>query len=201
MLYRAAILLLFIITLPLQIGIAVLVFVTSGLPILFIQRRIGKMGRLFDLYKFRTMEVDAEKKQRFLLSQNESSGPTFKIRMDPRFTYLGAFLSHTGLDEIPQFINVLRGDMSLIGPRPLPVAECRRLQPWMRKRECVKPGIISPAILQGDYHKDFTAWMKSDVAYARDKNMRSDLLLFARAVIFLLHAIYRELTYGMSRCV
>jgi len=128
-----------------------------------------------------------------MVSKNESSGPTFKIHNDPRFTRIGKFLSHTGLDELPQVFNVLHGDMALIGPRPLPVSEAEKLKPWMQARERVLPGIISPAILTGGYHKNFIAWMKSDVAYAKEKNVYTDMVLLIRMIPFLFGLVWREI--------
>lgn len=191
--FYSIVIFLFILTLPLQALIVIAVIVTSGRPVLFRQRRIGKHGKPFWLYKFRTMVVGAEAKQRILKRRNESAGPTFKIGQDPRFTPVGSFLSHTGLDELPQFINVLRGDMALIGPRPLPIAEARLLKPWMREREEILPGIISPAILRGDYHEDFDAWMKSDVSYVHDKSLATDTLLFVRALPFMVLLCVKEI--------
>ena len=176
---------LIICTLPLQVGIAVLVLLTSGWPIVFVQKRVGKNGNVFFLYKFRTMVVNAQHTQAILRHENESDGPVFKIYNDPRFTTVGNFLSHTGLDELPQLINVLQGDMTLIGPRPLPVSEAKKLKPWMKVRERVLPGIISPAILTGSYHKDFNAWMRYDVSYVKEKNPRGDLMLCFEALPFM----------------
>lgn len=183
--YYAFLTVLIILTLPLQICVALLVLLTSGRPILFVQKRIGKNGKAFLLYKYRTMKRDAQLTQAALSRKNESDGPVFKIYNDPRFTPVGNFLSHTGLDELPQFVNVLRGEMSLIGPRPLPVAEAKKLAPWMHTRERVLPGIISPAILTGSYHKDFRAWMRYDVEYVKQKNPQGDLLLCFAALPFM----------------
>ncbi len=185
MLYKFFVAVLCLAALPLQILIAVLLVVSSGVPILFVQKRVGKKGRIFVMYKFRTMRPGAAAKQSSLRPLNESDGPTFKIHHDPRFTPIGRFLSHTGLDELPQLWNVLRGEMGLIGPRPLPSAEAAKLAPWMRARHTVAPGIISPAILSGNYHTNFTAWMRSDVAYAKKKNLRTDVLLLVRGIVFL----------------
>lgn len=192
---------LFLITLPLQALVAIAVVVTSGFPVFFRQKRVGKDGAVFWLYKFRTMVIGAEAKQKTLSYRNESSGPTFKIGKDPRFTLIGRFLSHTGLDELPQFVNVLRGDMVLIGPRPLPVAEAKRLRPWMRKRERMKPGIISPAILTGTYHDDFDAWMRRDIAYVNSKHSMGDCVLLIRSVGFLFRLLGIELVTAVQDVV
>lgn len=182
-----------IFSLPLMGIISLGLFVTSGFPLIFYQRRTGKNGTSFLMYKFRTMSINAEKLQQKLIRKNESDGPTFKMQHDPRFTRVGRFLSHTGLDELPQLYNVLRGEMALIGPRPLPIKETKKLKPWMRGRQNILPGIISPAILTGTYHKDFDAWMTSDVAYAKQKNILADTRLVCLAIVFLLRLLMREL--------
>ena len=139
------ILVLIVLTLPLLLVVSGLIVVFSGFPIFFYQKRVGKNGAVFTMYKFRTMVGNAEKAKRNYVSLNESVGPAFKIHNDPRFTPIGKILSHTGLDELPQLFNVLRGDMALIGPRPLPVSEAKKLKPWMHARQQIRPGIISPA--------------------------------------------------------
>lgn len=184
---------LFLLTIPLQLFIALCVGITSGFPIFYRQKRVGRLNKVFTLYKFRTMVVDAEKRKKDMLNQNESHGPVFKIHNDPRFTRLGKFLSHTGLDELPQLWNVLKGEMALMGPRPLPVEEARRLKPWMQKRHRILPGIISPAILAGKYHEDFDGWMRSDVRYAKQKNTITDTILAYRSIFFLTRLFLLEL--------
>ena len=170
----------FVIAAPLLVCIAVLVAVTSGLPVLFLQARVGKNGKLFTMYKFRTMVAGAERQQKKLRLRNEAHGPVFKLYDDPRYTRIGKFLAHTGLDELPQLYNVLRGDMAFLGPRPLPCAEEKKLTAWQKEREFIKPGIISPWILEGYHRTTFDAWMKSDIAYTKNKNFLYDLRLFLR---------------------
>lgn len=191
-LYLLTVMVIFFVSLPLQVLIGVLIMVTSGLPIVFRQKRTGKNGSPFVMYKFRTMVKGAEKKRSAYTHLNESQGPAFKIRNDPRFIGIGAFLSHTGLDELPQLFNVLRGDMALIGPRPLPIAEAKKLKPWMKVREQILPGIISPAILTGKYHENFSSWMRSDVSYVQKKNAVSDVRLFLQSFSFLARLFVRS---------
>lgn len=191
MVYTLAIFALCLFALPLCFVVGALIVFTSGFPVLFLQKRMGKDGKIFVIYKFRTMQKGAEQMQSQLASLNESSGPTFKVANDPRFTRLGKFLSHTGLDELPQLFNVLRGEMDLIGPRPLPVNEAKKLASWMRKRHSVLSGIISPAILSGKYHKNFDAWMKSDVAYVKAKNISRDVNLLLRCIPFIARLVFR----------
>ncbi len=184
---------LYIVSLPIQVIIAVAIFCSSGWPVLFVQQRIGKGGKRFMMYKFRTMTNGAHLEQKKYLKINESKGPVFKIRNDPRFTNIGRFLSHTGLDELPQLYNVIRGDMAFIGPRPLPVSEVKALEPWMRVRHTILPGIISPAILTGKYHKNFDWWMKSDVEYAQQKSVQGDIRLVFHFLTFILRLLWKEL--------
>jgi lipopolysaccharide/colanic/teichoic acid biosynthesis glycosyltransferase len=193
--YIVIIFLLFLLSLPFQIGISVIVLLTSGFPVVFKQKRIGKNGKLFLMYKFRTMEISAEKKQKLLQKQNEADGPVFKIHNDPRFTKFGKFLSHTGLDELPQLWNVLRGDMALIGPRPLPIDEANKLTRWQQERYSIKPGIISPWILEGYHSKPFTAWMRSDIAYIEKKSWWYDTALFLKMMLYVGRLIVREIIH------
>jgi len=175
---------LFIALIPLQVFIGFIIATTTGFPILFKQYRIGRNNRPFLIYKFRTMNAGAENKQKDLSRANEAQGPVFKIHNDPRFTPFGRFLSHTGLDELPQFINVLKGDMSLVGPRPLPVTEAKKLKRWQQERHRIKPGIISPWVLNGYHSSSFDEWMKSDIIYAEQKSPARDVVLFLNACLF-----------------
>lgn len=195
MFYSFAVLLLFFVSLPLQAVVSILIWSTSGIPLFFTQKRIGKVGKPFTMYKFRTMRAGAEKEQRNFRRRNESDGPVFKIHNDPRYTKVGKFLAHTGLDELPQLLNVLRGDMALFGPRSLPVSEAAKLKSWQQKRHDIKPGILSPAILTGKYHEDFNAWMKSDVAYVKNKSFMYDLRLAWQTLKFLINLFLQELAF------
>lgn len=196
--YSIFIIFLLVLSIPIVVLVAVCIVIVSGWPILFRQKRVGKNGKTFTLYKFRTMMLGAEKVQQRYGKQNEANGPVFKIHNDPRFTPIGRFLSHTGLDEIPQLWNVAKGDMALIGPRPLPVEEADKLLPWMKKRDVLRPGIISPWIFEGYHNRTFTEWMKSDLAYTQQKSFWHDLALTERAVVLVVQLIGRELR-GPSR--
>lgn len=198
-LYFIAVVFVGICLLPVLAATALIIAFTSGFPVIFRQVRVGKNGKLFTIYKFRTMVRSAEKKQHQFRRQNESDGPVFKIHNDPRFTRIGKVLSHIGLDELPQIINVLRGEMAFVGPRPLPLSEAKKLQPWMRERESVLPGIISPAILTGKYHLDFDAWMRNDVAYTRDKSVWRDAILLVEFVPFVAWLFGREVRRGIEK--
>ncbi|MBI4066567.1 sugar transferase, partial [Candidatus Gottesmanbacteria bacterium] len=184
---------LLIIALPVMGGITLVIALLDGFPILYRQRRVGLGGKPFTMYKFRTMVVGADRQQKKHARVNEADGPVFKIREDPRFTRTGRFLSHTGLDELPQIINVVRGEMALLGPRPLPVAEAAKLKKWQQARQTIKPGIISPWIMEGYHSRPFDEWMKSDIAYAKEKSAWGDLVLFGKAVVFVGKLFIREI--------
>ncbi len=196
--YYLFVVVVFLFSLPFQLLIALSVFLCSGTPVFFGQKRIGKDGKPFVLYKFRTMVRGSEKKNRALTSINEADGPVFKIFNDPRFTGIGKLLSHTGCDELPQLYNILRGEMAFIGPRPLPVGEAAKLKPWQRKREAVKPGIVSPWILEGYHHKSFDEWMKSDIRYMENKGFIYDCGVALRMVPYIGKLLGDEL-YGLVR--
>lgn len=199
MMYTLGVFAVVFLTFPFIVILGVLVYVSSGRPVFFVQKRIGKNGTPFIIYKFRTMVPEAEQLKRSLLSHNESDGPVFKIHADPRFTRVGSVLSHTGLDELPQVWNVMRGDMAFIGPRPLPVEEARKLSTWMNVRHDILPGIISPAILTGKYHEDFSVWMKHDVSYVREKNLLIDTALLLRFLGFVAGLTYKEMRAGFRK--
>lgn len=190
--YILFIVFLILITAPLQFVIAVFIVFSSGFPILFKQIRIGRKSTAFTMYKFRTMKNGSELLQWLLESRNEADGPVFKIHNDPRFTPIGKFLSHTGLDELPQLWNVLQGDMALIGPRPLPADEAQKLMPWQKKRHSIKPGIISPWIFEGYHAKPFQTWMKSDIQYAKRKSFRYDFFVAVRFVPYIIQLLMQE---------
>lgn len=190
--YRIFIILLIFASLPIQFLIGIIILISEGWPVFYTQKRVGKDGENFNLIKFRTMVTNADELKVTLKLKNQANGPVFKIHNDPRFTKIGKFLSHTGLDELPQFINILKGDMSLVGPRPLPLSEAKQLTPWQKKRHIVKPGIISPWIVDGYHSTRFDDWMKSDIVYSQEKDIKTDLLLFVKSALFVLGQIVRE---------
>lgn len=179
--------LLIIATLPLMVLVAIIIKLTSPGPILFIQDRVGYKKRIFRFYKFRTMVVDAEKLQRELESLNEMDGPVFKIRNDPRITKVGRWLRKNSIDELPQLFNVLKGDMSLVGPRPLPVRDYEGFdQDWQRRRFSALPGITCTWQISGRNNISFEDWMKLDMGYIDNWKLSEDLkilLLTVAAVI------------------
>jgi exopolysaccharide biosynthesis polyprenyl glycosylphosphotransferase len=167
---------------PMLLAVALAIRLTMGAPVIFSQERVGLHGRRFRLYKFRTMVKDAEAQRAQLLGQNEMSGPVFKLTDDPRVTRLGRFLRKWSLDEFPQFLNVLLGQMSLVGPRPLPVAEQQEIQGWYRRRLSIKPGITGLWQVSGRSDVDFDDWMKLDLRYVEQWSLRLDLELLLRTV-------------------
>lgn len=148
---------------------------TSKGPFLFKQKRVGKNGHPFIIYKIRSMIENAESLQKGITKLNEADGPVFKIRNDPRFTYIGKILSRSGLDEIPQLINIIKGEMSFVGPRPLPISEANNIPQKYNKRLTVKPGITSLWVINGTHNLSFDEWMQLDLEYLKKKNIFLDL--------------------------
>lgn len=158
---------------------------TSKGPIFFSQKRVGKNGQLFDMYKFRSMVVNAEELKEKLANQNEMSGPMFKMKDHPRVTKVGKFIRKTSLDELPQLWNVLKGDMSLVGPRPSLPKEVKQFEKWMYKRLTVKPGLTCYWQVSGRNNIDFEDWMKLDISYVEDRNLWIDIKLIFKTVFVL----------------
>jgi lipopolysaccharide/colanic/teichoic acid biosynthesis glycosyltransferase len=165
------------ICLPLFGVIAVAIKLTSPGPVLFRQWRSGRGGKPFWFYKFRTMVPDAERQKPGLRALNEQEGPVFKIKNDPRITRLGRFLRRTSLDELPQLWNVLRGDMSLVGPRPLPCDETAACKDWQRQRLDVTPGLTCIWQVSGRSNVSFESWVRMDMQYLRKQTAVQDLKL------------------------
>jgi exopolysaccharide biosynthesis polyprenyl glycosylphosphotransferase len=168
---------------PILLTIAVLIKLTSAGPVFFTQTRMGYGKRPFQILKFRTMVQDAEK----LISQvehlNETQGPTFKLRNDPRITTLGKFLRKTSLDELPQLINVFVGDMSLVGPRPLPLRDYQGFsQDWHRRRFSVKPGITCLWQVMGRSSIGFDEWMALDMRYIDQWSVWLDIKILFQTI-------------------
>ena len=168
--------------LPLMLLVAAVTRLTSRGPILFAQRRAGLGGRPFTMYKFRTMVVDAERHQAGLREQSEQDGPAFKLTKDPRVTRLGRILRATSIDELPQLWNVLKGDMSLVGPRPLPCAESEACRGWQRQRLDVTPGLTCIWQIYGRSCVSFADWVRMDLRYIRARSLANDLKLIALTV-------------------
>jgi exopolysaccharide biosynthesis polyprenyl glycosylphosphotransferase len=176
-----ALLLLFL-GMPVVLVISLLIKITSGGSVLFRQTRCGLNGRSFTLYKFRTMVEDAEERRRELLHLNEMDGPVFKLRSDPRVTAFGRFLRRFSLDELPQLWNVLRGDMSLVGPRPPIPEEVAKYQRWQRRRLAMKPGLTCLWQVSGRNNLDFDRWMQLDLEYIDSWTPMLDFKILLRTI-------------------
>jgi exopolysaccharide biosynthesis polyprenyl glycosylphosphotransferase len=168
---------------PLLAVVAFLVKFTSEGPVFFTQERMGLNKRRFRIYKFRTMVPNAEALLPQLEALNEVSGPVFKIRKDPRITPIGRFLRRSSIDELPQLFNVLNGDMSLVGPRPLPVRDYEGFdQDWQRRRFSVRPGITCLWQVNGRSSISFDQWMRLDLQYMDEWSLWLDFKILARTV-------------------
>lgn len=174
--------LLLLLGLPMVGAIATLIKITSHGNVLFRQTRCGLNGRIFTLYKFRTMVDNAEQQRRELEHLNEMNGPVFKVRGDPRVTAFGRFLRRFSLDELPQLWNVVRGDMSLVGPRPPIPEEVARYQRWQRRRLSMKPGLTCLWQVSGRNQIDFDQWMQLDLEYIDSWSPMLDLKILLKTI-------------------
>ncbi len=169
--------------LPFLALVALAVLLTSGWPVLYSCEYMGHRGRRFTLYKFRTMVPDADKMKERLAHLNHVDGPAFKIRDDPRITPLGRFLRRYSIDELPQLWNVLKGDMSIVGPRPPLPEEWKDFKPWHRGKLAVVPGITCYWQVEGRSDiSDFDEWMMLDLRYIRDWSLLTDMVILLRTI-------------------
>lgn len=168
---------------PILVLIALVIKMTSRGPVFFKQKRVGLRGRTFNMYKFRTMVDNAEELKQGLMQLNEADGPVFKIKNDPRITKIGKILRKTGLDELPQFINVLIGDMSLVGPRPPVPEEVKQYERWQLRRLSIKPGITCTWQIKPNRNDiSFDDWMKMDLQYIDNWSNKLDLVVFLKTI-------------------
>jgi len=149
---------------------------------LYRSKRLGKNGREFTFYKLRSMHVGAEAERARLMHLNEVDGPVFKLRRDPRTTRVGQWLRSTSIDELPQIFNVLKGDMSLVGPRPPLPEEAAKYEAWQRRRLDVRPGITSLWAISGRSRLGFDEWMRLDLEYIRRQSLATDLRILVRTI-------------------
>ena len=170
---------------PVFVIVAIAIKLDSKGPIFFKQDRVGKDEELFSMYKFRSMVVNAEELKKALENQNEMSGPMFKMKKDPRITRVGRFIRKTSIDELPQLVNVIKGDMSLVGPRPSLPKEVEQFEPWMKERLTVQPGITCFWQVMGRNSIPFEEWMKLDVKYVRERNYFLDIKLIFKTFFVL----------------
>jgi len=167
---------------PVFLVAALAIKLTSPGPVLFRQTRVGLLGRHFEMLKFRSMVVDAERRLETLQALNEQTGPTFKMRHDPRVTRVGRFLRTYSVDELPQLVNVLKGDMSIVGPRPPVPREVAQYQLWQRRRLSVRPGLTCLWQVAGRNDIGFDEWMMLDLQYVDQWSLSSDVALIGRTV-------------------
>jgi len=154
----------------------------DGGTVFFKQERVGLNGRSFPMFKFRTMVANAEALQASLLGLNEQTGPVFKIKADPRVTRVGWFLRKTSFDELPQFFNVLRGEMSVVGPRPPIPSEVEMYERWQKRRLSMKPGITCIWQVSGRNNIQFEEWMKLDLEYIDNWSLSQDMILVLKTI-------------------
>lgn len=171
---------------PIMLGVAVAIKLNSKGPVIFSQERVGKNGKLFKMYKFRSMVVEAEELLDKLRDKNEMTGPMFKMKKDPRVTKVGKFIRKTSLDELPQLFNVIKGEMSLVGPRPNLPREVVRFTDYQKIKLLVKPGLTCYWQVMGRSNIDFDEWMELDVRYINERSTFLDLkLIFKTFSVFL----------------
>jgi lipopolysaccharide/colanic/teichoic acid biosynthesis glycosyltransferase len=171
-----------IVAMPLWLLTAVMIKLDSAGPIFFCQERCGLNGRRFTMYKFRSMVADAELRIDELSTYNELVGPVFKIKNDPRVTRVGKLLRKTSLDEIPQLLNVIKGDMSIIGPRPAIPAEVDKYERWQRRRLSMKPGLTSLWVVRGRNDIPFEQWMQFDLEYIDKWSLELDVKILLQTI-------------------
>lgn len=174
-----------IVLIPVLLIISILIKIETKGSIIFSQERVGINGKRFKMYKFRSMVVNAEDLKEELMEKNERSGPMFKIKYDPRVTKVGKFIRKTSIDELPQLINILKGEMSIVGPRPSLPKEVMQFEGWMMKRLNVKPGLTCYWQVMGRGDIEFTDWMKLDVKYVEERNIVIDVILICKTFFVL----------------
>jgi len=162
--------------------VALIIRLDSEGAVFYRQERIGKGGRPFRFYKFRSMRADSDRLRADLEARNELAGPVFKMKNDPRVTAVGQFLRRSSLDEIPQIFNVLKGDMSIVGPRPALPGEVARYEAWHRRRLDVKPGITCLWQVAGRSQVGFDEWMRLDIEYMSRRSLRTDVAIFLKTI-------------------
>lgn len=168
-------LLLLMFCLPVILLLGLLIKLEDGGSVFFIQRRLGKSGKIFRMYKMRTMVKGADRLKDKYIHLNEADGPVFKIYKDPRHTKIGRFMAWTGLDELPQLINIIKGEMAFVGPRPLPVKEAEKVPLKYKKRFSILPGITSTWVISGSHNLSFKQWMELDLEYIEKKSFWFDV--------------------------
>lgn len=171
---------------PVFIVLSSLLSLTLSWPVLFLQERQGKDKKSFNLLKFRTMVTTADHWKPLLRAKNEAPEPMFKMQHDPRFIGIGRWLSRSGLDELPQLVNILRGEMSFVGPRPLPIAEAEQLPASWDFRYSVRPGLVSEWVLNEKKYESLRAWRSAELFSLKNGSTTQDTVLLVRAILLVL---------------
>lgn len=170
---------------PLFLIMAILIKIDSKGPVFYTHDRVGKNGKIFKMIKFRSMVVNADDIKSELLEKNEMNGPMFKIKDDPRITKIGKFMRRTSIDELPQLLNVLKGEMTIVGPRPSLPQEVEQFEPWMMERLNVSQGLTCYWQVMGRNDIDFLEWMELDLKYVRERSTLLDIKLILKTVTVL----------------
>ena len=171
-----------IVLLPVFLITAIAIWIEDGGPVIYVQERNGVNGKVFRMYKFRSMCKDAEKLHKELLKQNELDGPVFKIKKDPRVTKVGRIIRRISVDELPQLINILKGEMSVVGPRPLATYETEKCNAYQKRRMAVKPGLTCYWQCSGRNELSFDEWIKLDIRYIEEANLWIDIKIILKTV-------------------
>lgn len=165
---------------PLMLFISLAIIIDDGFPVVFVQDRNGLNGRVFPMYKFRTMCKNAPEIHKDLLKNNEMNGPAFKMKKDPRVTYVGRILRRTSLDELLQLVNIIKGDMSIVGPRPLPTYETEQCTEYQMQRLVMRPGLTCYWQCSGRNDIDFEEWIEMDLQYIREASLLTDIRIILK---------------------
>ncbi|MEM9773077.1 MAG: sugar transferase [Chloroflexota bacterium] len=173
---------------PIMLLTALLIKVTSKGPVFFSQERVGMHGKSFNCFKFRSMYIDAEERKRELMQENEADGPVFKMKNDPRITPIGRFIRKTSIDELPQLFNVLKGDMSLVGPRPAVPQEVKEYDFVSLGRLNAVPGITGLQQVSGRSDLDFKRWIELDLQYIEEQSLLTDIKILLKTIPAVLFA-------------
>ena len=174
-----------IVLMPILVVVAILIRIESKGSIIFAQDRVGKYGNVFKMYKFRSMVFNAEELKEKLAVDNERTGPMFKIKNDPRITNVGRFIRKTSIDELPQLVNILKGEMSIVGPRPSLPKEVKCFEEWMMERLSIKPGLTCYWQVAGRNDIEFTEWMRLDIKYIKERSILIDTKLILKTFFVL----------------
>lgn len=172
-----------IILAPLFLIIALAIRMEDGGYAFYKQDRNGLNGKVFHMYKFRSMCMDAEQMHQSLLEKNELDGPAFKLKNDPRVTKVGRFIRRTSLDELPQLVNILKGEMSFVGPRPLPTYETAQCNDYQKQRLLVKPGLTCYWQCSGRNNVSFDEWIELDLKYIKEASLWTDFKIMCKTVV------------------